>query len=181
MGMHIVWVGSSTQDIQADEYSKHVHVSMHLVHPCHGSLLPSTVHNASALVNIIQVHIDGHALSISVKPGSATHVPTSTASIGLQHLSVGACVHLVWFRAASFRMWLPSCANILHASQLLASTVSEAPDRRCHRRRWQNEKCLAPMCLDMPIFKSTDPNVDVMYTLWRLMCKDGWTNIKRRV
>ena len=29
------------------------------------------------------------------------------------------------------------------------------------------------MHLDMPIFKSTDPNVDVMYTLWRFDVQ-GW-------
>ena len=53
------------------------------------------------------------------------------------------------------------------------STVSEAPSGRCHRRRWQNEKCLAPACLDMPIFKSTDPNADVTYTLWKFDVQ-GW-------
>ena len=79
---------------------------MHLVRPHHGSLLPSTVHNALALVNIIHVHTDGCALSISVKPGSATDFPTSTASAGLQYLLVGAHVHLVWFRAASRHVWL---------------------------------------------------------------------------
>ena len=46
-------------------------------------------------------------------------------------------------------------------------------DCRCCRTRWQNEKCLAPMCLDMLIFKSTDPNADVMYTLWRFSMQ-GW-------
>ena len=53
------------------------------------------------------------------------------------------------------------------------STVSEAPSSRHHRRRRQNEKCLASMCLDMLIFKSTDPNVDVTYTLWRFDVQ-GW-------
>ena len=38
-------------------YSKHMHVLMHLVCPYCGSLLPSTVNNALALVNIIWVHI----------------------------------------------------------------------------------------------------------------------------
>ena len=51
--------------------------------------------------------------------------------------------------------------------------MSEAPGgRRCRRRQW-NEKCLAPMHLDMLIFKSTDPNADVMYTLWRFDVQ-GW-------
>ena len=51
--------------------------------------------------------------------------------------------------------------------------MSEAPGGRCCRRRHQNEKHLAPMHLDMLIFKSTDPNADVMYTLWRFDVQ-GW-------
>ena len=47
------------------------------------------------------------------------------------------------------------------------STVSEVPGGRCRRRWCRNEKCLTPVCLDMPIFESTDPNTDVTYTLWR--------------
>ena len=47
------------------------------------------------------------------------------------------------------------------------SMVSEAPGGQHGRRRHRNEKHLAPVCLDMPIFKSTDTNVDVTYTLWR--------------
>ena len=53
------------------------------------------------------------------------------------------------------------------------STVSEATSGRCHRRRRQNEKCLASTCLDMPIFKFTDPNMNVTYTLWRFDVQ-GW-------
>ena len=54
------------------------------------------------------------------------------------------------------------------------STVSEAPSsRHCRRRRRQNEKCLTPAHLEMPIFKSTDPNADVTYTLWRFDVQ-GW-------
>ena len=53
------------------------------------------------------------------------------------------------------------------------STVSEVPSGRHHRRRRQNGKYLAPMHLDMPIFKSTDPNADVTYTLWRFDVQ-GW-------
>ena len=47
------------------------------------------------------------------------------------------------------------------------STVSEAPSSHRCRRKWHGEKHLAPACLDMLIFKSTDPNADVTYTLWR--------------
>ena len=53
------------------------------------------------------------------------------------------------------------------------STVSEAPSSRQCRRRRQNEKCLTPTHLDMLIFKSTDPNMDMMYTLWRFDMQ-GW-------
>ena len=53
------------------------------------------------------------------------------------------------------------------------STVSEAQNTHHHRRRQWGEKHLAPICLDMPIFKSTDPNADVTYTLWRFDVQ-GW-------
>ena len=49
----------------------------------------------------------------------------------------------------------------------------EAPSGRCHRRKSWNEKCLAPVCLDMLIFKSTDPNANVTDTLWRFDVQ-GW-------
>ena len=107
---------------------------MHLVHPHHGSLLPSTVHNVSALVNIICIHIGGHTLSISAKLGSATHFPTSTASAGLPHLFVGACVHSVWFKAVSHCMWPPPCA-IFCASQLLASLGGHQLEPRSLERK----------------------------------------------
>ena len=50
-------------------------------------------------------------------------------------------------------------------------TASEAVggQRRC--RRWRNEKCLAPECLD--IFKTIDPNMDVTYTIWKFDV-EGW-------
>ena len=96
---------------------------MHLVHPCHGSLVPSTLFNVLALVNIIRIHTGRRALSISAKPGSAAHFSTSTTSAGLQHLSVGACVHLVSFRAVSCCMWPLPHVNISCTSQLLASLV----------------------------------------------------------
>ena len=51
------------------------------------------------------------------------------------------------------------------------SMVSEAQSTLHCRRKQQGEKCLAPAHLDMLIFKSTDPNVDVMYTLW-------WFNVQ---
>ena len=47
------------------------------------------------------------------------------------------------------------------------SMVSEAHSTHRHRRRWWGEKLLAPAHLDMLIFKLTDPNADVTYTLWR--------------
>ena len=51
--------------------------------------------------------------------------------------------------------------------------VSEAPSSHCHRRKWCGQKQLAPVHLDMPISKSTDPNADVTYTLWRFDVQ-GW-------
>ena len=49
------------------------------------------------------------------------------------------------------------------------STASEAADQWCHHRGCRGsmeKKRLAPARLDMPIFKSTDPGMEVMYTLW---------------
>ena len=94
---------------------------MHLVCPQHRSLLPSTVHNALALVNIIHIHTGECTLSISAKPRSAALFPTGTTSTGLQHLLVGAHVHLVCFRAVSHHVWPLPHVNVFHASQLLAS------------------------------------------------------------
>ena len=48
-------------------------------------------------------------------------------------------------------------------------TVSETTGHwhRCRGHRGSREKKqLAPVRLDMPIFKLTDPGVEVMYTLW---------------
>ena len=67
----------------------------------------------------------------------------------------------------------PFSPNIGGADSDGYSTVSEAPSGRHHRRRRKNEKCLSPAHLDMLIFKSTDPNVDVMYILWRFDMQ-GW-------
>ena len=50
------------------------------------------------------------------------------------------------------------------------STASETAghQHRCRgHRRSREKKWLAPARLDMPIFKSTNPGVEVMYTLWR--------------
>ena len=53
--MRAIKVGSFTQDIQVVKSSKHTQVLTHMVHPHHWSLLPSTLHNALALVNIIHI------------------------------------------------------------------------------------------------------------------------------
>ena len=48
-------------------------------------------------------------------------------------------------------------------------TASEAAGHQCHHRGCRGsreKKRLAPARLDMPIFKLTDPGVEVMYTLW---------------
>ena len=49
------------------------------------------------------------------------------------------------------------------------STASEITGHQCHHRGCRGsreKKWLAPARLDMPIFKSTDPGVEVTYTLW---------------
>ena len=49
------------------------------------------------------------------------------------------------------------------------STASETAGHRCRcrgHRGSRERKWLVPVRLDMPIFKSTDPGVEVMYTLW---------------
>ena len=52
------------------------------------------------------------------------------------------------------------------------STASEAVRGQWRCRRWGNEKHL-DTCLDMPIFKNMDQNVDVMYTIWKFDV-EGW-------
>ena len=50
------------------------------------------------------------------------------------------------------------------------SIASETAGHRCRcrgHRGSREKKQLAPARLDMPIFKSTDPGVEVMYTLWQ--------------
>ena len=53
------------------------------------------------------------------------------------------------------------------------STASEAVSGQCRRRRQRNEKHLMPAHLNMLIFRSTDPNADVTYTVWRFDIQ-GW-------
>ena len=43
-----------------------------------------------------------------------------------------------------------------------------------HKRQW-NEKRLAPACIDMPVFKTIDPNADITYTIWKFGV-EGWLN-----
>ena len=50
------------------------------------------------------------------------------------------------------------------------STASETTGHQCRcrdHRGSREKKQLVPARLDMPIFKSTDPDVEVTYTLWR--------------
>ena len=53
------------------------------------------------------------------------------------------------------------------------STTSEAAGGQQRCRRQRNEKRLDPTCLDMPIFKTIDLNVDVRYTIWKFDV-EGW-------
>ena len=60
------------------------------------------------------------------------------------------------------------------------SMASEAHSTHRRRRRQRGEKQLASACLDMAIFKLTDPNADVMYILWRFDMQDCWISTRRR-
>ena len=109
---------------------------MCLVHPHHGSLLPSNVSNVFALVNSACIHICGCTL-ISQKSLGMLHtsLPVPLPQ-DCQCLSVGAHVHLVRFRAASCHMWPLPCINIFNALQLLASLgghqlESHSPECEC--------------------------------------------------
>ena len=64
----------------------------------------------------------------------------------------------------------PSCPDRGVLDSNGYSTVSETAgcQHRCRGCRGSREKkWLVPVRLDMPIFKSTNPEVEVMYTLWR--------------
>ena len=68
------------------------------------SLLPSTVIIVLALVN--SAVSPAGTPSISTRPGSAALLLVSTATTGLLHLLVGACVHCVRSHTGKRRMWL---------------------------------------------------------------------------
>ena len=73
-------------------------------------------------------------------------------------------VHYSWWRGLT-----PSSPDRGAPDSDGYSTVSETvgcQHRRRGRRGSRERKWLAPMRLDMPIFKSTDPGVEVTYTLW---------------
>ena len=53
------------------------------------------------------------------------------------------------------------------------STANKAAGGQWRHRRQRNEKCLTPTCLDMPSFKTIDPNMDIMYTIWKFDM-EGW-------
>ena len=61
----------------------------------------------------------------------------------------------------------PSLPDRGGADSDAASTVSEMLYHSRLWRRHRREKHLAPAKLDLPIFKSTDPSVDVTYMIWR--------------
>ena len=73
------------------------------------SLLPSTVIIVLALVN--SAVSPAGTSSISMRPRSAALLPVSTASTGLLHLSVGACVHCVRSDTEKYRVWPLPCAH----------------------------------------------------------------------
>ena len=84
------------------------------------SLLPSTVIIVLALVN--NAVSPAGTSSISMRPGSATLLPVSTASTGLLHLSVGAHVHYVRSNTEKCRMWL-----LPHAHHFQCLTILGIP------------------------------------------------------
>ena len=98
-GLQVVWglhSGSFTQEIRVIGSLKALTSS-----DVSGasSWLEPTSFNCTQCVNLCFCHVRAvcHThLSIPEKPGSATHSSTSNTSAGLQHLSVGARVHLVW-------------------------------------------------------------------------------------
>ena len=73
------------------------------------SLLPSTVIIVLALVN--SAVSPAGTSSISMRPGSASLLPVSTASTGLLCLLVGAHVHCVRSDTEKYHMCLLLCAH----------------------------------------------------------------------
>ena len=105
-GLHMVWVGSFTQDIRVVR-SLEAHAGSDTSGT--SSWLEPTSFNCTLCVNLCFCHVCAvhHAhLSVPEKPGSATHSTTSTTSAGLQHLLVGAWVHLVWLE-----LWVVMCGH----------------------------------------------------------------------
>ena len=79
------------------------------------SLLPLTVITVLALVN--SAVSPAGTSSISMRPGSATLLPVSTASTGLLRLSVGAHVHRVRSNTGKCHVW-----PLLHAHRFQCVT-----------------------------------------------------------
>ena len=86
------------------------------------SLLPSTVIIVLALVN--STVSPAGTSSISTRPGSTTFLPVSTASTGLLHLSVGACVHHVR-SDTELCMWPLLCA--FHIQCVICEPTKKIP------------------------------------------------------
>ena len=53
------------------------------------------------------------------------------------------------------------------------STMSESDGGHRHRRHWRPERRLALAWLNLPVFRSTDANVDVTYEIWHFHVQ-GW-------
>ena len=91
------------------------------------SLLPSTVIIVIALVN--SAVSPAGTSSISTRPGSAALLPVNTASMGLLHLLVGACVHHVRSDTEKYRVWpLPrahhfQCVTYIYSIVFNCTTV----------------------------------------------------------
>ena len=61
----------------------------------------------------------------------------------------------------------PSCPDHDGADSDGYSHASKVVGGQQRQKRQRNEKHLAPVCLDMPIFKTMDPTADVTYTIWK--------------
>ena len=95
-GLHMVWVGPFTQDIQVVGSLK-AHAGSNTSGA--SSWLEPTSLNCTSHTNLCFCHahaVHHMCLSILEKPRSAAHSSISTPSTGLQCLLIGARVHLVW-------------------------------------------------------------------------------------
>ena len=80
----------------------------------------------------------GHALNNLDEPRSAANLPTSTTSVGLQHLSVGTHVHLVW----SSELQVITCGAAMRPRLFVCDIDNvykqKQTDKSGHVSHWEN-------------------------------------------